>query len=236
MSSPEEVDELINQVHLKEDEKALRKALIQEIRYRKYSSISIKFNNPLFDQQKVDTATLISNLKLLLMKTDSGLAAKATMSDLEAVIANGDCEEEMEVVVPETSANSSTEKPSTNITANESTSIVVSDWPLPERTHIAGNFTDGFCIGEVLSTKGDTATVSYMETHKVLTADADEHKRRFWKWPSPKKIIRTDRSCILNLRPSLSLATPPSTKRMYIFACENAEILDALANSVTEEF
>ena len=75
-----------------------------------------------------------------------------------------------------------------------------------------------------------------MKLHNVLMANADEHKRRFWEWPSPIEIFPTDRSCILNLRPSLSLATPPSTKRMYIFACDNAEILEALANSVTEEF
>ena len=177
--SPEEVDELINQDHLKEDEKALRKALIKEIRYPKYSSISIKFNNPLFDQMKVDTATLISNLKLLLMKSDSGLAAKATMSDFEAVIAKGDCEEDEEVVVTTSSENSSIENPSTIVSTDENTSSDVSHWPLPKGTRIAAAYTDSFYIGEVLSTNGGTARVSYMELNNVLTANADKHKRHF---------------------------------------------------------
>ena len=38
----------------KGDEKLLRSALFKEIRYCKYSSYSIKFNNPLFAQQKVE--------------------------------------------------------------------------------------------------------------------------------------------------------------------------------------
>ena len=91
LSSPEEVDELINQVQLKEDENALRKALIKEIHYQKYSSINIKVNNPSFDQMKVDTANLIDNPKLFLRKSDSSLAAKAIMNDMEAVITKGDC-------------------------------------------------------------------------------------------------------------------------------------------------
>ena len=36
------------------DEKLFRSALFKEIRYSKYSSYSIKFNNPLFAQQKVE--------------------------------------------------------------------------------------------------------------------------------------------------------------------------------------
>ena len=49
--SPEEVDQMVEMY--KGDEKLLRSALCKEIRYRMYSSYSIKFNNPLFAQQKV---------------------------------------------------------------------------------------------------------------------------------------------------------------------------------------
>ena len=38
----------------KGDEKLLRSAICKEIRHLKYSSYSIKFNNPLFAQQKVE--------------------------------------------------------------------------------------------------------------------------------------------------------------------------------------
>ena len=113
---------------------------------------------------------------------------------------------------------------------------VRSDWPPRVGEHIAGNFTDGFHIGEVEEILDEnTVRVSYMVPKEILTAADDEHSRRFWCWPRKKHMHDTDRSCILNLKPCLVLATPPSTKRLYVFACENAEILEIIANSVSEE-
>ena len=83
---------------MKKDEKALRTALSKEIHYRKYSSFSIKFDNPLFLQKKLDAPALISSLKLLLMETDISLAAKATMEDLEAVIGVSNAENSLSSV------------------------------------------------------------------------------------------------------------------------------------------
>ena len=101
--------------------------------------------------------------------------------------------------------------------------------------HIAVNFSDGFYIGEIIDKIDDsTYRVSYMSPKVVLTADSNEHKRRFWYWPSKKDIFDTDVSCVLNLRPVLSIATPPSTKRLFIFACHNAELLEVIANSVSD--
>ena len=74
-----------------------------------------------------------------------------------------------------------------------------------------------------------------MSLKTIATAAFNEHKRRFWCWTSKKDSFDTDISCILNLRPVISLATPPSTKRLFIFAYYNAELLDIIANSVTEE-
>ena len=71
--SPEEVGQMVEMY--KGDEKLPRSALCKEIRFRKYSSYSIKFNNPLFTRQKVEMKILIENLKLLLMKTDLSMAA-----------------------------------------------------------------------------------------------------------------------------------------------------------------
>ena len=81
------MDDLVSK--FKHNDKELRSALTREIRYRKYSAYSIKLDNPLFDQQKCNTDTLISNLKLLLMKTDTTMAAKATMTDLQEAIDSG---------------------------------------------------------------------------------------------------------------------------------------------------
>ena len=72
VDSPKEVDQMVKMY--KGDERLLRSALWKEIQYRKYSSYSIKFNNPLFAQQKVEKKTLIENLKLLLIRRDVSLA------------------------------------------------------------------------------------------------------------------------------------------------------------------
>ena len=156
LNSPDEVDDLVNRADLKDDDKALRSALTKEVRYRKYSSLSIKFDNPLSHQRKCDTLTLINNLKLLLMKCDSSLAAKATMSDLEAVIAKPDCAENSEEVTTTSSENLSTVRQSAFMsTAYEEPLSNISDWPLAKGTHIATNFSDGFYVGEVLSVLDD---------------------------------------------------------------------------------
>ena len=72
VDSPKEVDQMVKMY--KGDERLLRSALWKEIQYRKYSSYSIKFNNPLFAQQKVEKKKLIENLKLLLIRRDVSLA------------------------------------------------------------------------------------------------------------------------------------------------------------------
>ena len=211
LNAPEEVDELV--AKLQHDPSTLRTALTKEIRYRKYSSFSIKFNNPLFDQQKLNIESLTTNLKLLLMKTDSTLAAKATMSDLqEAIVGHVDQVEEFQRDVSD------------------------SAWPPAIGDHIAANFTDGFYIGEVVSVVDeDIVNVSYMRPKIIATANDEEHPRRFMCWPKPKDLFKTHRDCVLNLHPSIALAIPPSTKKMVIFSCLNVELLEALANCVTEE-
>ena len=215
---------------MKKDEKALRTALSKEIRDRKYSSFSIKFDNPLFVQKKLDVPALINNLKLLLMKTDISLAAKATMEDLEAVIgvsnAENSCQE---------SANGTTLDIDEEEIVNTD-HLPDSDWPPPIGYHIAANFSDGFYIGQVESViDSQLVMVSYMHPRKVLTTDLDEHSRRFWFWPSIKDKFKTKRSYILNLKPSICLATPPSTTRILVFACNNVEPFDTLASSITED-
>ena len=76
--------------------------------------------------------------------------------------------------------------------------------------------------------------VCYMSPKVVLTADYNEHKRRYWYCLSKKDNFDTNMSCILNVRPVISIATPPSTKRLYIFACCNVKLLEIIANSVSD--
>ena len=47
-----------------------------------------------------------------------------------------------------------------------------------------------------------------------------------------KDIFDISTSCILNLRPVMSIATPPSTKRLYIFAYYNTELLEIIVNVI----
>ena len=95
-------------------------------------------------------------------------------------------------------------------------------WPTRVGEHIAANFSDGFYIGEVMDIiDDDTIKVSYMSPKRITTVDQEEHMRRVWIWPSNRDIFDTYMSCIINLKPSLSLETPPSTKRQFGFACHN---------------
>ena len=69
-----ELDELVHR--FADDDKKLRSALTREIRYMKYSMTNIKFDNPLFKQQGVDTSVILSSIRLLLMKTEVPMAAR----------------------------------------------------------------------------------------------------------------------------------------------------------------
>ena len=103
------------------------------------------------------------------------------------------------------------------------------EWPASLAT---ANFSDGSYVGEILEKTDDsTYRVSYKSPKVVSTADYNEHKRRYSYWPSKKDIFGTNMSCILNFEPVISIATSPSTKRLYIFACYNAELLEIIANS-----
>ena len=85
---------------------------------------------------------------------------------------------------------------------------------------------------EVIDDK--TVKVSYMAKNKIVTAAPTEHKRRFWIWTFKRDVYDTKKNCVIDLRPDLVLESPPS-KRHFVFSCINAELLEALANSVTEE-
>ena len=78
-----EIENIFEKIH---DEKGRKTALILEIRYRKFTVLNIKEGNPLFKQQNTSVDQLVTNLKLLLQKTDLALASTATMADLEKVL------------------------------------------------------------------------------------------------------------------------------------------------------
>ena len=110
------------------------------------------------------------------------------------------------------------------------------DWPPTLGEHVVANFTEGFFIGEVIGIVDiSTVKISYMTPKTILTAAKGERPRRYWIWPAKGDHCDTDRSSFINLEPCLTLSKPLFTRRMCVFACENAELLEIIANSVSEE-
>ena len=197
------------------DEKGKKSALRLEIRFRKFTVLNIKENNPLFKQQNLSVEQLASNLRLLLQKTDLALASTATMADLEKVL-SGEPQHETE------SQDSEQGNP-----VDQNLSV----WPPKIGEHIVVNFEDGWYIGEVQTDEeNEEFLVSYMKLKKVATADAEEHPRRFWVWPATREILSTKQIHVLPVRPDIALAKPPSTRRILIFSVDNAEIIDKFAD------
>ena len=169
------------------DDKSRKKALMLEIRYRKFTILNIKENNPLFKQQNLTTDQLSTNLRLLLQKTDLALASTATMQDLEKVL-NED-------------SNKSGEEDLTDRADVQPPDDI--NWPPAIGEHVVVNFEEGWYVGEVLTGDDDgSVDISYMKMKKVLTADPDEHPRRFWIWPALKEVISTKEEYILPVRPA----------------------------------
>ena len=139
--------------------------------------------------------------------------SRATIEDLEAVI-----------------TSPATMKDGFKTVSSQKESTYHDDTPTSIAT---ANFSDGSYVGEILE-KTDYVTyrMSYMSPKFISTADYNEHKRRYWYWSSKEDIFDTNTSCMLNLKPVISIATPRWTKRFYIFACYNAELLEIIANSV----
>ena len=139
--------------------------------------------------------------------------SRATIEDLEAVI-----------------TSPATMKDGFKTVSSQEESTYHDDTPTSIAT---ANFSDGSYVGEILE-KTDFVTyrMSYMSPKFISTGDYNEHKRRYWYWSSKEDIFDKNTSCMLNLKPVISVATPPSTKRFYIFACYNAELLEITANSV----
>ena len=81
-------DDMNNQIieKFQDDNSKLRSALIYEIRYRKFTVMNIKDDNPLFKQKGLSIEQLKENLKLLMTKTDRSLASTVTMDDLTRVV------------------------------------------------------------------------------------------------------------------------------------------------------
>ena len=197
------------------DDKGKISALRLEIRFRKFTVLNIKENNPLFKQQNLSVDQLTSNLRLLLQKTDLALASTATMADLEKVL-SGEPQHETE-----------SQDSEQGIPVDQNLSV----WPPKIGEHIVVNFEDGWYIGEVQTDEeNEEVLVSYMKLKKVATADAEEHPRRFWVWPATREILSTKQIHILPVRPDIALAKPPSTRRILIFSVDNAEIIDKFAD------
>ena len=115
------------------------------------------------------------------------------MADLEAVI-NFETEASNDTNKPDTLITPATNEGQKGPSISSEGAEVLSDWPPDVGQHIAGNFTDGFYIGEVKEIiDANRVRVSYMEPKEILTAAQDEHSRRFWCWPHKKDIHVTHR-------------------------------------------
>ena len=103
-------------------------------------------------------------------------------------------------------------------------------WPPKLGDHLAVNFEDGFYLGEVVELiSAETVRVSYMLPKKIATASAELNPRLFWFWPSKKDLMVTHQAAVLPLRPVLSLASPPSTKRFVVFKLDNLDFIEKFA-------
>ena len=77
---------------------------------------------------------------------------------------------------------------------NMPTSLATEDENYQIGEHIAENFSDGFYVGEILEKIDDSKyRVSYMSPKVVSTADYNEHKKRYWYWPSKKRSLTQTR-------------------------------------------
>ena len=183
------------------------------MRYRKFTVLNIKESNPLFKQQNLSVEQLVTNLKLLLQKTDLALASTATMVDLEKALSVDNSTSEGDTCSPQPASTEDR---------------LSSSWPPIIGEHVVVNFEDGWCVSEVKSVDEINASVevSCMKVKKVATADKSEHPKRFWIWPAKEEVFTINQEHILPICPVLVLAKPPSTRRMLIFRIDNAEIID----------
>ena len=126
------------------DEKAKKAALVLEVRYRKFTVLNIKESNPLFKQQNLSVEQLVTNLKLLLQKTDLALASTATMVDLEKALSVDNSTSEGDTCSPQPASTEDR---------------LSSSWPPIIGEHVVVNFEDGWCVSEVKSVDEINASV-----------------------------------------------------------------------------
>ena len=86
IATEEELDDFVKLLY--NDEKLLRKALMYEIRYRKFTYLNIKDSNPLFAQMKLTNDQMICNLRMLINNMALCLKSSVTMEDLKTAIEN----------------------------------------------------------------------------------------------------------------------------------------------------
>ena len=100
--------------------------------------------------------------------------------------------------------------------------------------HVAVNFNDGFCLGEVMQLNGNSVVkVSLMKSETVGTASR-EHRMKFWIWPYSAEVQNVHMDSFLRIIPAnLDLDIPPSTNKLLVFSLGNTETLERLAISET---
>ena len=214
------------------DEKKLKVALTSEIRYRKFTLLKVKESNPLFKQRNLSTDQLSSNLRILLKNSSLDVTCSVSLEDLDKVVGVSD-----EAVVDSenndaemTTLEESTDCENGTPQQQAESSYKAGPWPPKIGDHLAVNFEDGFYLGEVIElVSPEVVKISYMLPKKISTASTELNPRIFWFWPSRKDLMDTHQAAVLPLRPVLTIASPPSTKRFVVFKLENLDFIEKFA-------
>ena len=227
ISEEKELEDILESI---KDEKRLKSALVAEIRYRKFTLLKIKESNPIFKQRNMSSDQLVSNIRLILQKSSVGLVCSVSLEDLEKVVG----EAELVGVQAEEVAGSDLQQEGVLPVAAQDVSAksmgTSEPWPPKIGEHLAVNVEDGFYVGEVVQiVSEEIVKVSYMLPKKISTASTELNPRLFWYWPSKQELMDTNRAAVLPLRPVLTLAAPPSTKRFVVFKLENLDFVEKFA-------
>lgn len=221
VSTVEELNEVLSKLT---DEKLRRKAIVYEIRYRKFTVLNIKDSNPLFLQKNLSLEKLESNLRLLIQKCGLTLASEVTIDDLERVVMSSDSESCIDEISPGDSDEERSESDDEESCGNEQERPGIGPliWPPALGDHVTVNFDSGFKIGEVLIVKGKKVKITFMHPRSIEKSKP----RQFWVWGyTHERWI--NKEFILPIHPVLEFEVAHSTSNLLIFRLENLEMIEA---------
>ena len=230
VTTEEELDEVIRML---EDEESKRKAMIYEIRHRKFTLLSIKPSNPLFLQNKLSNEELEANLRMLLQKCGLNLVISVTMDDLESVILQEeisphDVIDDTGLAGEEASSNVDAEDTTDNDCGEEEySSLGPLIWPPSIGDHVTVNFDKGFKIGEItqINSTPNKVRIDFMQPKPFIKSSP----RTFWVW-GHKDSRWVHKDYVLPIHPVLELEREHSSSECVVFRLENLDVIQRLCS------